>query len=729
MAANNNATTEVLAGLVERVTFHNEDNGFCVLRVKARGKREPITVVGHAAVISAGEFIQASGEWNNDRTHGVQFRARFLKTMPPTTTEGIEKYLGSGMIRGIGPAYARNLVGAFGSQVFDIIEVEPHRLREVAGIGPKRADGIATGWAEQQAIREIMIFLHANGVSTSRAVRIYKTYGADAIQVISENPYGLARDIRGIGFKTADALAMKLGIEKTAMIRARAGISFALTEALDEGHCGLPRDDLLPLAVKLLEIPDTIVLDALRLELDAGQVIADQVEGRDCVFLGGLYRAERSIADRLRILSRGSMPWKSIDAEKAIPWVEARTGLALADSQKTAIHAALRSKVMVITGGPGVGKTTLVNSILRILAAKKVCLLLCAPTGRAAKRMTETTGHEAKTIHRLLEINPKREGFRKNEESPLDCDLLVVDETSMVDVVLMNSLLKAVADHTAVLFVGDIDQLPPVGPGQALADIIASGAVPVVTLTEVFRQAALSQIVQSAHRINSGQMPDLSAPRDATDFYFVEASGPDIAITRLIELVKERIPRRFGFDPMRDIQVLCPMNRGGLGARSLNIELQRALNPREEPKVEKFGMTFAIGDKVMQIENDYDKEVYNGDIGYVEAIDLGEMTIAFDGRPVAYAFGQLDRIVLAYATTIHKSQGSEFPAVVIPVTTQHYMMLQRNLLYTGVTRGKRLVILLGQKKAVAIAVKNVSGRRRWSKLREWLNPAGFSIPD
>ncbi len=730
MAANNNPTTEVLAGLVERVTFHNEDNGFCVLRVKARGKREPITVVGHAAVISAGEFIQASGEWANDRTHGVQFRARFLKTMPPTTTEGIEKYLGSGMIRGIGPAYARKLVRAFGSQVFDVIEAEPHRLREVAGIGPKRADGIATGWAEQRAIREIMIFLHANGVGTSRAVRIYKTYGADAIQVISEDPYRLARDIRGIGFKTADALAMKLGIEKTAMIRARAGISFALTEALDEGHCGLPRDDLLPLAVKLLEIPDTIVLDALRLELDAGQVIADQVEGRDCVFLGGLYHAERSIADRLRILSRGSMPWKSIDAEKAIPWVEARTGLALADSQKTAIHAALRSKVMVITGGPGVGKTTLVNSILRILAAKKVCLLLCAPTGRAAKRMTETTGHEAKTIHRLLEINPKTGGFRKNEESPLDCDLLVVDETSMVDVVLMNSLLKAVADHTAVLFVGDIDQLPPVGPGQALADIIASGAVPVVTLTEVFRQAALSQIVQSAHRINSGQMPDLSAPRDATDFYFVEASGPDIAITRLIELVKERIPRRFGFDPMRDIQVLCPMNRGGLGARSLNIELQRALNPRGEPKVEKFGMTFAIGDKVMQIENDYDKEVYNGDIGYVEAIDLelGEMTIAFDGRPVAYAFGELDQIVLAYATTIHKSQGSEFPAVVIPVTTQHYMMLQRNLLYTGVTRGKRLVILLGQKKAVAIAVKNVSGRRRWSKLREWLNPAGFSIP-
>jgi exodeoxyribonuclease V alpha subunit len=517
----NETQTEVLAGLVERVTFHNEDNGFCVLRVKARGKRDVITVIGHAATISAGEFIQASGDWINDRTHGVQFRARFLKAMPPTTAEGIEKYLGSGMIRGIGPVYARKLVRAFGTQVFDVIEAEPHRLREVAGIGPKSADGIAAGWADQRAIREIMIFLHANGVGTSRAVRIYKTYGADAVRLISEDPYRLARDIRGIGFKTADAVAMKLGIEKTAMIRARAGISFALTEALDEGHCGLPRDELLPLAAKLLEIPDTIVLDALRLELDAGEVIGDQVEERDCVFLASLYHAERSLADRLRSLSRGAVPWKPIDADKAIPWVEARTGLTLADSQKAAIRVALRSKVMVITGGPGVGKTTLVDSILRILAAKNVRLLLCAPTGRAAKRITETTGHEAKTIHRLLEINPKTGGFRKTAESQLDCDLLVVDETSMVDVMLMNSLLKAVADDTAMLFIGDIDQLPPVGPGQVLADMIASDAVPVVRLTEVFRQAAQSLIVQSAHRINAGQIPDLSPPQDAADFYFI----------------------------------------------------------------------------------------------------------------------------------------------------------------------------------------------------------------
>ncbi len=507
------------------------------------------------------------------------------------------------------------------------------------------------------------------------------------------------------------------------MIRARAGISFALTEALNDGHCGLPRDELLPLAIKLLEIPGPIVEAALGLELGQGDVVADPVEGRDCIFLAGLHRAEQSIAARLKAIARGPLPWPAIDADKAIPWVEARTGLTLADSQKAAVRAALASKVMVITGGPGVGKTTLVNAILRILGAKKVELLLCAPTGRAAKRMTETTGHEAKTIHRLLETNPKTGGFRRNEDNPLSCDLLVVDETSMVDIVLMNALMKAVDDRTAVLFVGDVDQLPPVGPGQALADIIASGAVPVVRLTEVFRQAAKSQIVQNAHRINAGQAPELAKPSAETDFYFVPADDPEIAVSRLIEIVKERIPSRFGVDPVRDIQVLCPMNRGGLGARSLNIELQKALNPQTEPQVQKFGTTFLVGDKVMQTENDYDKDVYNGDLGFITAIDpeVGEITIRFDGRDVTYLLGELDQVVLAYATTIHKSQGSEYPVVIIPVTTQHYPMLQRNLLYTGVTRGKRLVVLLGQKKAIMIAVKNVSGRRRWSKLREWLS--------
>ena len=726
------------------------------------------------------------------------------------------------MIRGIGPVYAKKMIEAFGETVFDIIEAEPERLREVTGIGRVRAKRITDPWAEQKVIREIMVFLHANGVDTARAVRIYKTYGVDAVQVMTENPYRLARDIRGIGFKTADAIAMKLGIEKTAMIRVRAGIAYALTEAMDDGHCGLPGEELEPLAVELLDVPGELVQTALNLELAEGTVVAAAVAGTACIFLAGLYRAERVIAERFLRIARGRCPWPGIYAGKALPWVERKTGLSLAASQADAIRLALTSKAMVITGGPGVGKTTLVNAILLILAAKGVDIVLCAPTGRAAKRMSEATGFEARTIHRLLEMDPKRGGFKRDGDNPLDCDLLVVDEASMVDVMLMQALLKAVPDTAALLIVGDIDQLPSVGPGQVLADIIASGAVPVVRLTEVFRQAALSRIVDSAHKINRGVIPDLTKPEGDSDFYFVPADDPETAVTRIVDLVKTHIPRRFGLHPVRDIQVLCPMNRGGIGARSLNIELQAALNPAGERKVERFGWTFAPGDKVMQIENDYDKEVYNGDIGYVEGVDpdageltagfdgravtygygeldtlvpayavtvhkrpfrkglsgrcrcgfrkvveadleppcgrrppessiaarrcvmqiendydkevyngdigyvegvdpdAGELTAGFDGRAVTYGYGELDTLVPAYAVTVHKSQGSEYPAVVIPVLTQHYAMLQRNLLYTGVTRGKRLVVLAGQKKAVAIAVRNVSGRRRWSKLDEWL---------
>ncbi|SDB74123.1 SF1B family DNA helicase RecD2 [Belnapia rosea] len=719
--------TEALAGLVERVTYHNAENGFCVLRVKARGQRDLVTVVGHAASISAGEWVQLSGTWINDRTHGLQFRAGFLKATQPITLDGIEKYLGSGMIRGIGPVYAKKLVRAFGTAVFELIEAEPDRLREVTGIGPKRAARIVAGWAEQKVIREIMLFLHANGVGTSRAVRIYKTYGADAVQVITDNPYRLARDIRGIGFRTADVVAGKLGIEPTAMIRVRAGISFALAEATGEGHCGLPVGELTALAGKLLEVPLELIETALGLELDAGEVVADTLEGEHCVFLAGLYRAEQSIAEQLGHLATGQQPWPAIDADKAIPWVEGRTGLALATSQREALRLALASKVLVITGGPGVGKTTLVNSILQVLRAKGVEVALCAPTGRAAKRLTESTSLEARTIHRLLESDPKTGGFKRDEMNPLACELLVVDETSMVDVPLMRALLRALPNSSALLLVGDVDQLPSVGPGQVLADIIGSGAVPVVRLTEVFRQAAESQVVVNAHRINRGQLPELR-PTAASDFFFVEADEPEDGVRRLLAMVRERIPARFGLDPIRDIQVLCPMNRGGLGARALNIELQQALNPPGELRVERFGWTYCPGDKVMQVANSYDREVFNGDLGVITGMDpeAGELTASFDGRPVTYGFGELDELVLAYATTIHKAQGSEYPAVVIPLTTQHYAMLARNLLYTAVTRGKKLVVLVGQRRALAIAVRNQGARRRWSKLREWLAPAGAS---
>jgi exodeoxyribonuclease V alpha subunit len=766
--------TEVLAGSIERVTFHNADNGFCVLRIKARGHRELVTVVGHAAEISAGEWVTVSGTWVNSREHGQQFKAAFLRASAPTTAEGIEKYLGSGMIRGIGPIYASKLVTAFGAEVFEVIEQAPERLREVPGIGRVRAGRIATAWADQKVVREIMVFLHSHGVGTARAVRIFKTYGNDAVQVMAENPYRLARDIRGIGFRTADAIAARLGIEATAMIRLRAGINYALLEASGEGHCGLPTAELLKLAGELLAVErpappppadpkatqdsgqdgsaakptpqretpakrvplePAVIQAALDLELSEGSVVADALAGEAAIFLAHLHRDERRIADVLQELAQGAPPWGQIDATKAISWVEQRLSLELAASQKAAVQQALTSKVLVITGGPGVGKTTLINAILRILAAKKLRIQLCAPTGRAAKRLAEATGLEAKTIHRLLEFDPAAYGFRRSAELPLECDLLVVDETSMVDVPLMASLLTAIPPEAALLLVGDVDQLPSVGPGQVLADGITSGAIPVARLTEVFRQAASSRIITTAHAINAGTIPDLRPPADgaSSDFYFLPAETPEQAVALILKVVGERIPARFGFDPIGQVQVLCPMARGGCGSRSLNIELQHLLNPDPAEQVERFGWRFAPGDKVMQIANDYEKEVFNGDVGTIDAIDAdnSELSVLFPSseagiagsRAVVYGWGELDHLVPAYACTIHKSQGSEYPAVVIPLLTQHYAMLQRNLVYTGLTRGKQLVVLVGQKKALAMAIKNHLGRRRYTKLAEWLAPA------
>ena len=711
-----------LSGTVERVTYHNSDNGFCVLRVKAKGFRDLVTVVGYASLALSGEYIEAIGTWKNDTQYGLQLAAVSLKVTAPTTLEGIQKYLASGLIKGIGPVYGERLVAAFGAEVFTIIENEPKRLQEVDGIGKVRSEKIVKGWEAQKKIKEIMLFLYSNGVGTSKAVRIYKTYGDEAISLIQENPYRLAQDIYGIGFLTADTIAQKMGIEKTSLLRAKAGIRHALFEEVGNGNCGFPKAVLIPQAAELLDIPVEIIETAIAEELQEQGIMADTIAGEDCLFIPSLYYYEKSIAIRLKALSQGVPSWGDINADAAIPWVEKKLAITLAESQKTAVTMALKSKFMVITGGPGVGKTTLVNSILKILAAKKLTILLAAPTGRAAKRLTESTGIEAKTIHRLLEFDPAERRFKHDNTNPLECDLLVIDETSMVDAQLMHSLLKAVPLTTSVIFVGDVNQLPSVGAGQVLSDIIESQIFTVVTLTEIFRQAKTSKIITNAHAINNGDMPDLSNQLDG-DFFFVNAETPEDAVPKIVQIVKHRIPERWRYHPIQDIQVLCPANIGGIGARSLNIELQKVLNPSAGEKVERFGITFATGDKVMQVQNNYDKEVFNGDVGFIKTIspEDKELVISFDDRDISYEFDELDEVVLAYACTIHKSQGSEYTAVVIPVMMQHFMMLQRNLIYTGVTRGKRLVILVGQKKALSIAVKGKKQNKpRYSKLKEWL---------
>lgn len=714
---------EHLSGSVDRVTFHSEESGFCVLRVKVKGRRELVTVIGAAASITPGEYIDCMGIWQNDKTHGLQFKAHHLKVVPPTTLEGIEKYLGSGMVKGIGPHFAKVLVKAFREQVFDIIETEPERLKTLPGIGPKRIAKITSAWSEQKAIREIMVFLQSHGVGTGRAVRIYKTYGDDSIVKVSENPYRLALDIHGIGFKTADTIAQKIGIAPDSLIRAQAGVRHVLQEFSGEGHCAAYWDTLLQESVKLLQIDGPILEQAIVAEIEAENLVQETIDGKPVLFLTPLQRAEQGIASSIKRLLDGYPPWSGIQADKAIPWVAQKTGLELSPSQQQAVKLALTSKVLVITGGPGVGKTTLVNSILLILRAKALNVTLCAPTGRAAKRLSESTGLEAKTIHRLLEFDPKTFSFKRTKDNPLETELLVIDESSMVDVTLMNRLLAAVPDRAGLLIVGDVDQLPSVGPGSVLADIIDSGAVPTVRLTEIFRQAATSRIITNAHRINKGEKPLNAEGTELSDFYFIPGDTPEDIHAKLMQVVTERIPKRFNLDPIKEIQVLTPMNRGGLGSHSLNSELQAKLNGQAEPRITRFGVTFSPGDKVIQTVNNYDKEVFNGDIGRIREIDTeeGELLIEYDGRSVAYEFSELDEVQLAYATSIHKSQGSEYPAVVIPLAMQHYTLLERNLIYTGVTRGKKLVIIIGQPKALAMAVKNKKATRRLTRLSERLS--------
>ena len=538
---------ERLSGSIERVSFHSEESGFCVLRIKVRGQRDLATVTGSAASVTPGEYIEAFGNWVNDRTHGLQFKASQLKVVPPSTLEGIEKYLGSGMVKGIGPHFAKKLVKAFGEQVFDVIENTPERLLELEGIGPKRKARVTSAWAEQKVIREIMVFLQSHGLGTSRTVRIYKTYGDEAIIKVTENPYRLALDIHGIGFKTADTLAQRLGIPTDSLIRAQAGVRHALQQWSEQGHCAAYRDKLVDMAVQLLEIPETTILQAIEAELDEGNLISEPIGGQDAVFLAPLYRAESGCARHLERLLMGSPPWGAIDVDKAIPWVEEKTGLTLSESQRDAIRLVVQSKVAIITGGPGVGKTTLVNSLLKILRAKQVQVLLCAPTGRAAKRLTESTGLEAKTVHRLLEFDPKVFAFKRNEDWPLETDLLVIDESSMMDVVLMNQLLKAIPDEAGLLVVGDVDQLPSVGPGAVLADLIDSNRIPTVRLTEIFRQAQTSQIIVNANKINQGKLPERTTNGKTSDFYYIAAETPEEIFDKLIQVVTERIPQKSVF--------------------------------------------------------------------------------------------------------------------------------------------------------------------------------------
>jgi exodeoxyribonuclease V alpha subunit len=714
---------ERLSGVIERVTFHNPETGFAVLRVQPDKRGGLVTVVGTVPSAVAGEYVEATGSWVVDRDHGTQFKADDIHSTPPHTALGIEKYLGSGLIKGIGPHFARKIVAVFGDRTLAVIDESPAFLKEVKGIGPRRIQQIRESWREQQAVRKIMVFLQSHGVGTARAVRIFKQYGEQAIDLVRDNPYRLASDIWGVGFHTADDLARRLGIDPGSPLRARAALRYVLQQLSQEGHCGFPEPEVIGKTNELTGIDPTIITAAVEQACQQDEIVREPwtklpSDEPPWLYLKPLFLAELGVARAIRNLCEGPHPLPHIDIEAALRWVEGRMGLELAPAQRDAIRRAATSKVLVITGGPGVGKTTLVRGILEIFAAKGLRCALCAPTGRAAKRLGETTGREAKTIHRLLEVDPSFGGFKRNPENPLDVDLVLVDETSMVDVVLMNQLLRALPKWACLVLVGDVDQLPSVGPGTVLADVIASGAVPVVRLTEIFRQASASRIIRAAHAVNQGELPE-SSPDDKGDFYFIEAMEPAAILDRIVALVRDRIPARFGLDPLRDVQVLTPMNRSELGSRALNERLQAVLNPEKDgPQVQRLGWTFRVGDKVLQTQNNYQKEVFNGDIGKVHEINepARELTVMFEGKLVTYDFGELDELSLAFATSVHKSQGSEYPAMVMPLHMQHFMMLQRNLLYTGITRGKKLVVLVGSRKALQTAVQRQDNARRCSAL-------------
>ena len=723
----------VLDGVLERVTFANPETGYTIARIAPEhgGGADLITAVGPLLGAQVGEFLRLRGRWSSHPRFGRQFEVHSYATVLPATAAGIQKYLGSGLIKGIGPVMAERMVAHFGVDIMHVIEETPGRLAEVDGLGPKRTAMIAAAWAEQKAIKEVMIFLQGVGVSTSLAVRIYKKYGDASVSVVSHEPYRLAADVWGIGFKTADTIAVAVGIARDSPERIKAGLAYTLSEAADDGHCYLPAPNLIADAAKILEVPPELITPCLDELAAAEGVVREAVPAQahaapqvPAVYLPPFHQAERSVAHALlRLLAARAdrlTAFAAVDWDKALSWLRGRTGAELAPEQADAVRLALTSKVAVLTGGPGCGKSFTVRSVVELARAKGAKIVLAAPTGRAAKRLAELTGHEAATIHRLLQLRPGGEPSF-DATNPLDADLVVVDETSMVDVILANKLIKAVAPGAHLLLVGDVDQLPSVGAGEVLRDLLAAGSLPVVRLTKIFRQAQQSGIVVNAHRINAGQPPALAG---FGDFFWFGCEDTEQTAELVVDIVARRIPARFGLDPRRDVQVLCPMHRGPAGAGNLNLLLQDALTPFRDgaPERRYGGRVFRIGDKVTQLRNNYDKGaagVFNGTVGVVTAMSPEEHTLTVrtdEDESVDYGFDELDELAHAYAVTIHRSQGSEYPAVVIPLTTSSWMMLQRNLLYTGVTRAKRLVVLAGSRRALATAVRTKGAGRRHTAL-------------
>jgi exodeoxyribonuclease V alpha subunit len=730
---------EQISGSVERITYYNEENGYTVLRLKpdsrgmlpfkyASGRGELITVVGNLPELNPGEWLKLGGRWVNHPKHGRQFEALMCEQALPATTEGIKRYLGSGLIRGIGPVMAERIVDKFGEGSLDVIELEPGRLREVLGIGPKRIDGIIKAWDEQRAIKDVMLFLQSHGVSTNLAIKIYKKYGDDSLAVVQNTPYKLVQDVYGIGFKTADKIAQALGLEHDDPGRIEAGIAYTLNRMAEEGHVYVPQEELEPEAseilglerpkvtavIEALEESQLIKRETLTYEIQSPAGKAPAIKEEKAVYLTPFYYSETGVTKRLqaivehptsRLASLRGKATFELAGSKAIP-PGGQAGFQLTKQQRQAILTALIRKVTILTGGPGTGKTTTLRALLDVLDENRHSYALASPTGRAAKRLAEATGRPAKTIHRLLEFNPG-EGFGRHENNPLEADMIVIDEASMLDLILAYNLLKAISPDSHLLLVGDVDQLPSVGAGDVLRDLIDSGVAAVIRLDTIFRQAAGSLIIRNAHRINQGLMPE--TPKGAEDFFLFVKEDPDEAAGLLVDIVKNRVPKKFGFHRLDDIQVLSPMYQGSTGVNNLNQLMQQALNPPGNKAERRLGgRAFRVGDKVMQTANNYDKNVYNGDIGRITHIDLLQqtVTVSIDGAPVIYDFLEVDELVHAYAISVHKSQGSEYPCVVMPVLTQHYLLLQRNLLYTAVTRAKKLVVLVGTRKAIAIAVKN-----------------------